>query len=67
MNDVDRLRLYRAQLETDGTLVLSRENAVWVFEMAALGVASGERPETAPVRRPRNVVHLVLVRREARP
>jgi hypothetical protein len=41
-------------LEAEGFLNHSRENAVGMFEMAALGVASGERPEN-------------VVRREAWP
>ena len=62
MNDATRLRLYRTQLESEGFLNLSRENAVWVFEMAAVGITAERPPETAPVRRPGNVVQLALVR-----
>ena len=44
MNDLDRLRLYRAQLETDGTLMLSRDNLRWLFELAAVGIEQRREP-----------------------
>jgi hypothetical protein len=44
VNDVDRLRQYRAQFGTDGTLMLSRENARWLFEMAAAGIELRREP-----------------------
>jgi hypothetical protein len=40
VSDAERLRLYRAQLELDGTLMLSRDNTRWLFDMAALGIQS---------------------------
>jgi Plasmid pRiA4b ORF-3-like protein len=35
-NEVDRPRLYHAQLELDGTLMLGRDNVCWLFEIAAV-------------------------------
>ena len=46
LNEVDRPRLYHAQLELDGTLMLGRDNVCWLFEIAAAasncaGIAGG--------------------------
>ncbi len=38
MSDIDRLRLNHAQLELDGTLMLSRDNVCWSFEIATVGI-----------------------------
>ena len=38
VNEVDRPRLYHAQLELDGTLMLGRDNVCWLFEIAAVGI-----------------------------
>jgi hypothetical protein len=38
VSDIDRLRLYHAQLELDGTLMLSRDNVCWLFEIATIGI-----------------------------
>jgi hypothetical protein len=38
VNDVDRPRLYHAQLELDGTLMLGRDNVCWLFETTAVGI-----------------------------
>jgi hypothetical protein len=48
VRDEDRLRLYRAQLELDGTLMLSRDNTRWLFDMAALGIQSRGIPDRLP-------------------
>jgi hypothetical protein len=47
VNDVERLRLYRAQRELDGTLMLSRDNTRWLFNMAALGTNPVTSPTTS--------------------
>jgi hypothetical protein len=38
VNEVDRPRLYHAQLELDGTLMLGRDSVCWTFEIAAAGI-----------------------------
>ena len=48
VNDVERLRLYRAQRELDGTLMLSRDNTRWLFNMAALGIQSRDVADRLP-------------------
>jgi hypothetical protein len=52
VNDDIRLKLYKEQLEGDGTLMLSRQNARWRFDMAAHGIQSrsiADRLPSAPV------------------
>jgi hypothetical protein len=44
MRDADRLRLWRDQVETEGTLSLSRNNLRWLFEMAAVGIEVRREP-----------------------
>jgi hypothetical protein len=42
------LRVYRVQLELDGTLMLSRENIRFLFDMAMLGAQSRGSPDRLP-------------------
>jgi len=38
VNEVDRPRLYHAQLELDDTFMLGRDNVCWLLEIATVGI-----------------------------
>lgn len=61
MHDIDKLRLFREQLETEGTLTLGVPQLRWLFEAAAVGLEQ-RREAVVPSPARHSAMTLAIVR-----